>query len=179
MPQQPPGPSWCRCPENREPGSKQDAQSSAPRRQPKAPAPPPHPSLAPGSLTTLSSLTGGPRSAPPVSTAGSATGTSWASLETPAGWNNFRLWHAAIGCLARDGANPISHWLRFLASWWNTTGQPECWPDRCRGVPNASVCGERRARAGGGRDLAAACFPSLSTGLTRFAARLPFLPVHP
>lgn len=134
------GTSWFWCTENTEPCSELDLQSSLPRRQPKAREPPRHPSLVPGAVISLSSLTGGPCSAPPVSTAGSATGTSWASLETPAGWNNFRSRHAAIGCPARGGAKPISDWLRFPASWWNTTGRPECWPDRWRGVPSTSVC---------------------------------------
>lgn len=152
-------------PEDREPGSELDPQGSAPGRQPKAPAPPRHPSLAPGSVTTVFSLTGGPRSAPPVSTDGSVTGTFWASVETPAGWNYFRSQHAAIGCSDRGGAEPIPDWLRFSGSWWNATGRLECRPDLCRGVPgvpSASVCvvsgGPGREGGGpgpGGRELPA------------------------
>lgn len=77
----------------------------------------------------------------------------------PSGRNNFRSWHATIGCPSRGGAEPVSDWLRSLESCWNATGRPERRPDRWRGGPSASVCVVSR---GPGREGAGNWWPRAS-----------------
>lgn len=85
------------------------------------------------------------------------------AVQTEAGRAHLRLAEIAGVVVERDWA------ARVLA------GPPSGCTKRFR------VCGERRAREGGGRDVAAACFPLLSAGFSSPIAFLffPFIPSVP